>query len=762
MSTPDAGSKPEAELDSLGRRKGKRPTSLERLSGTVLVSEIKRRSRAFQREQEPLSSLDLDCSSDDQEAIESLPNREDIDEESVYEEEVSSSDDDDDEEEEEEATQQEQGRNLLIGSKELRHAITNEFMCPKCQKLSFEYEEDNYSGLAAGVYACCTTRDCGHTVSICHILGRRQNDSNGDAYVPKSRSQFPDYAVNHNVVLMMQHLGIGNRGLALILASLGLAPGYGNKDKWNKAKEELGFALEVVSKQVLEENTAAEITATKKDAEDKVDKWIEEERCTFGDLPTEADIDSKRKEVLEVENGKVGLAVGMDGAWQKRTVGVGQYNSRTGHNLAVGGRTGKIVNAIVYSKHCRRCEYYEKHKVPVPEHRCSRNYDDKMSAKAMEPLAAVQHCVEISKRTGDGVQAYVATLITDDDSTTRANCKHSYKQQMIQQYGSYNKAQRDAFGWPRKKGGKSFVDDHGKLPTNTPAVKTFLSDIGHRVKCFGKVMYQLKKKLGEKKKDINKHVTKYDCDRIKHLAGHFFKQKINQNLSFDEFCDRSHCIYLHHFDIHTNCDKEWCKRKQVESGIITERDLPDDYSIAGGHFRGTETDGQKQFFELIKKHLSPYVTTDMLRQVYHSFSTQKNESLNRKMVAVADKNRFLGGTMTLNDRCLLVVITDSVGYEEGWKCIHKKLGIPYHPVLQEYARRRDKEENNAKVRYKTPKVKKKRVKDRNKRLRDGLYADRKDRSDGVTYGTGIAIGLQQPTTPKRKKREDILLEPRVI
>jgi hypothetical protein len=699
----------------------------------------------------------------DDAAVEPLPNREDIDEESEYEEEVPSDDDDEEEDDDEDKESEEiqQGRNLLIGSKELRHAITQEFMCPKCQKLSFEYEEDTYSGLAAGVYACCTTRGCGHTVSICHVLGRRQQDGNGDAYIPKSRSQFPDYAINHNAVLMMQHLGIGNRGLAMILAFLGIAPSYGNKDKWDKAKDELGLALEVVSNQVLEDNTASEIAATKKYAEAEVDKWIQEERSTFGDLPTAEAINKKRNEVLGMSDGKVGLVVGMDGAWQKRTVGVGGYNSRTGHNMAVGGRTGKILNAIVYSKHCRKCESYNDRKLAVPDHRCSRNYDDKMSAKAMEPLAAVQHCVEIAKRTGDGVQAYVSTLVTDDDSTTRANCKHSYQQQMINQYGTFNPRQRDAFGWPRKKDGKGFVDDHGKLPTNTPAVQTFLSDVGHRVKCFGKVMYTLKKKLGESKKDINKHVTKYDCDRIKHLAGHFFKQEVNQSLSFDEFCDRSHCIYLHHFDIHTKCDKEWCKRKQVEAGILTERDLPDDYSISGGHFRGTATQGQQQFFEMIKKLLLPYLAKDMLRQVYHAFHTQKNESLNRKMVAVADKNKFLGGTMTLNDRAMLVVITDSVGYEEGWERIHKKLGIPYHPILRDYAKRRDKEEDNAKLRYKKPKVKKKRVAARNKRLREGIFADRKASKEGVTYGTGIAIGLQQPQTPKRKKKEDIL-ESRVL
>ena len=376
--------------------------------------------------------------------------------------------------------------------------------------------------------------------------------------------------------------------------------------------------------------------------------------------------------------------------------------------------------------------------------------------------------MEIAKRDGNTAQAYVHTLVTDDDSSTRANCRHSYKELMIKRYGTFNKAKRDEFGWPRKKDGKSFVDDLGKLPIDVPAVKEYLSDIGHRVKCFGKVMYALKKKMGDKKKDINRHVTKYDCDKIKHLAGNFFKQEVNQQqLTFDQFCDRAHCIYLHHFDIHTKCDSEWCRRKQVEEGLITTRDLPDDYSIAGGHFRGTETAGQKKFMETIKEGISSYLSREAMWQVYHSFSTQKNESINRKMVAVAEKNHFLGGSMALNDRALFIVITDSLGYEEAFRWINNKLGVPFHPMLQQYSKRRDRDDAKRAVLRKKPSVKKKRVTTRNKTLKEGLNADRKAKKDGITYGSCIAIDYADHRTPKRKREggeEDTLDDygPRVL
>ena len=57
----------------------------------------------------------------------------------------------------------------------------------------------------------------------------------------------------------------------------------------------------------------------------------------------------------------------------------------------------------------------------------------------MEGQAAVQHCLNIGTQpTG----VYVHTLVTDDDSTVRANTKHSYKAI----------AQRDYPGYTRKAG----------------------------------------------------------------------------------------------------------------------------------------------------------------------------------------------------------------------------------------------------------------------------------------------------------------------
>jgi hypothetical protein len=725
-------------------------TEAEKLKGTIPHSEVRLKNKRFWISNRSILEEEEDDGADDNGSY--LAGSEEEEDSSMESEEDSSEDEEGSEDEDDAHLQQ--GRNLLIGSKELEHCVTKEFMCPKCKELSFEFEEEIYSGLASGAYACCTTPQCGHSVSICHVLGRRQESSNELAPRKKTKSTFPDYALNHYAVLMMHMLGIGLRGMEIVMSFLGLAPGVGSRPKWKNATDDLGVALEIVSKQVMEDNIAAEVEATKIAKEKELDEWILEQRTLDGKQPSVEDIETKRKQLLQLEDGKIGIAVGMDGAWQKRTVGVGQYNSRTGHNMAVGMRTGKILNVVVYSKHCRMCEIYEKKKVEVPEHRCSRNYDTKGSAKAMEPLAAVQHCVEIAGR--DGNLAYVHTLVTDDDSSTRANCRHSYKEQMIKKYGTFNKRQRDEFGWPRKKDGKSFVDDLGKLPMDIPPVKEFLSDVGHRVKCFGKVMYGLKKKMGEKKKDINKHVTKYDCDKIKHLAGNFFKQEVNQQLSFDEFTRRGHCIYLHHFDDHSCCDKEWCRRKQVEAGLITERDLPDDYSIAGGHFRGRSTVAEKKFMEIIKGAISVYLSREAMWQVYHSFSTQKNESINRKMVAVADKNRFLGGTMALNDRALLVAITDSLGHKEAFRQIHKKLGVPFHPMLEEYCKRRDKIDHKESIRRKKKSVKKKRVATRNKTLKEGLLADQKAKKDGTTYGSCIAIDYSDNRTPKRKREDGVI------
>ena len=127
-----------------------------------------------------------------------------------------------------------------------------------------------------------------------------------------------------------------------------------------------------------------------------------------------------------MEGNKIGITAGMDGAWQRRGSGHA-YNSLTGYNYMLGGMTSLICGLQVFSKKCRVCAVARKNNTPPKEHRCPLNFDEDKSAKSTEGHGAVRHCVEIFKRTADKAQAWVHTLVTDDDASTRANVKWNLK-----------------------------------------------------------------------------------------------------------------------------------------------------------------------------------------------------------------------------------------------------------------------------------------------------------------------------------------------
>ena len=177
---------------------------------------------------------------------------------------------------------------------------------------------------------------------------------------------------------------------------------------------------------------------------------------------------------------RMGLTATMDGAWQKRSSG-NNYNSRTGHNFAIGGFSGLIIAVAVFSKHCRMCEVAKKRNKQPKAHRCSKNFPME-SAKSMEGIGTVEHCKSTFSRQGPKTRAYIRQIVTDDDSTTRANLRHSIKAVLDDNYGDGGWQKKDH--WPRVDNvpDKPYVKDNGLMPLWVPQVLLYLCDISHRVK----------------------------------------------------------------------------------------------------------------------------------------------------------------------------------------------------------------------------------------------------------------------------------------
>ena len=478
----------------------------------------------------------------------------------------------------------------------------------------------------------------------------------------RRQSKFKEYPINYALIILMQLLGGGTDTIAAIFAFLGLSPSYGGYDKWKALEDAIGEAEQLVSREICNENIQSVVSEYQEKAKEQYTAWLP---IAEGQEATQEAKIAKMQELLHLKDGRIGIRVGMDGAWQRRAIGFGSGNSKSGHNFCVDLLTKKIINAVVYSKQCTTCERWKKSGKPVPPvHRCSKNFDG--SSKSMEAEASIQHKVDLeTKDTG----VYIHTLCTDDDSSVRANTKHSLDDLARRDYTEYHGRNKHITDWPytetRSVDGKTsrtYAKDTGHLPLQCYPIDRYITDKNHRVRCIGKFLFS--KELQSKAKITPPgKMSKEEALKLKKYAGYYLKQDINQQLPFVEFVRRAPCMYLHHFNDHSLSNMQWCKilQSQRTDGIQPT-------VLAAGYmrrFRHLESD--KKLFDKLQELYKPYLSKESLWQCYHGDDTNKNESLNRKCTAVAPKNKYLSGTKSLDDRIRLVVVLDSVGYVVGLK-----------------------------------------------------------------------------------------------
>jgi hypothetical protein len=611
----------------------------------------------------------------------------------------------------------------------------NKFPCPGCRRKGHLQVKQYFKGSISDLVITC--QRCQERVIIRSPFHKRnENEEAFDHRNPKATTSFSDYYINYSLVLMMQLLGVGPDGLGIIFGFLGLAASKGQYAKWKQIQNVVGIAEEEVAKAVMKDNLEEEIEAVKATAKEQFNEWYF--RGGGSTKPTDERVQRMRT-LLKMQGDRVGIGVSMDGAWQRRAIGLGSGNSHSGHNMAVGCHTGKIINLVVYSKSCITCNRYKKKNLPRPQHRCPKNFDRRQSSKSMEPKASVQHKLDIDR--GES-KAYIHTLLTDDDSTVRSNMIHSYSAVANRDYPGWNQdggCGKGGTDWPycvkvSKKGVtyKHYYSDKGKIPLDLPPIQTFLSDIGHRVKCIGKMVFKMKVRT-ENPNEIG--LQRWECLKLKKQAGYFLKQPANQELPFDTFKKRVHCIYLHHFNDHSCCDVSWCK-------VLKSRRTEEPLQLTPAYlakFRCRQRDAE--LFQRVKNGYAPYLTDTQLKMVYHKFSSNKNESLNRRVTAVAPKDRYFSGTKSLNDRICNVVVTDSVGYVQGFRRILHKIDneLILSPVIEEWCYRKDQTMTREDTHRKKPEVKQRRAEAINKEIREGKLADARSKRDGMDYGSGIAL-----------------------
>jgi hypothetical protein len=623
-------------------------------------------------------------------------------------------------------------------------------------------EVDAYAwGVTTDIVVSCTRLQCKFQRVICPSIKvgeqPKRNAENIDdetltttttrqsasAYNPKDYTLFRKYPINYQMILLTQTLGCSTEGLDIIFGHLGIAPAKGGYNKWKALQDSVGEAQHIAADEVCRENCANVVRAYNAKAEEHILARIPEEG-------TAEDKEAMKQDLLHSKDGRVGIAVGMDGAWQRRSIGFGKMNSLSGMNFCVDLLTKKIINSVVYSKQCTTCKRYRAINgagAQVPQHRCSQNFDPDDSSKSMEAEAALVHKEDIElKPTG----LYIHTLCTDDDSSVRANTRYNrtaYYNNLLGE-GNWSK-EDDNVDWPfkyveRADGSTRIAyepasKDVGHLNLLCYPIDRYTTDVNHRVKVMLKGVFALK--TTSKKVPPGK-LALAECHRLKKYAGLFFKK--NKLLPFDEFKRRAPCMYLHHFGDHSCCDIEWCKPLQS-----TRTDGIEPFVMTPAYkrrYRDRNSELDQKVFKLVEENYAPYLTDKHLYQCYHGFDTNKNESLNRKCSATAPKDRHFSGTMSLADRFKYVTVHDSVGHQEGIRRIFLHLGIDLEcacPVLEEWARRVDNDKKNKACYRQKPENKKKRSANISKLVQKWSLGKQHAASSGKDYATGAAVSNEK-------------------
>jgi hypothetical protein len=487
------------------------------------------------------------------------------------------------------------------------------------------------------------------------------------------------YVINVLCILLMYSLGIGIEGFARVLGYLGVRPSVGSDLHWRALENTMFSTIEKVSKACMLDNIKAELLAVK----EKLNGGV-----------------TKSKE-------RFGLFTSWDMGWQKRSSGRA-YNSPSGVGFLLGGYTKKVLCLSVFSKICATCTADTRANRQPTEHRCPKNHTG--SSKSMESIGALQCVKELYDKTED---CYVCGICTDDDTCTRGILSHSFRE----------KYPTDRTKWPRKENG-TILSDPGKLPLSMPEVQFKYADKVHRKKCYGSGQYNIEK--------TDEQLKKPECERLKRNFGLCLYQKAGPatGKTMAEFKTGITAVLEHTFNNHEYCSKEWCK-------FMTDTDAELDDIDTKSRFLD-KTKGET--YDKMKKLHDSHTTPEKLEQLFHDFSSQKNETMNKKMTVTAPKDKTFCTTMSLTSRTQVVSIRDSVGELEAVKRILQELGYQrMPPSTREFLIRADKLASYHKTRREKADVKVNRNKAKTEKLRTELQKQEQDRKRGFTYESGIAL-----------------------
>jgi hypothetical protein len=201
----------------------------------------------------------------------------------------------------------------------------------------------------------------------------------------------------------------------------------------------------------------------------------------------------------------------------------------------------------------------------------------------------------------------------------------------------------------------------------------------------------------------------------------------------------------HHFNDHSKCSKDWCQWRPAGKKDPAEN--------TKGVKRSSDNNKWKTCYEVFET----YLTDAYLKQTYHGFDSQKNESLNLKVATVAPKHKCFSKTKSLMDRIALVVILDSIGADAGISRIIAKIrgrqraALP--PNTHAFLFAADKEAKRKKAYNAKPETKAHRAKKIQKQIKRKILEDKSAQKKGLYYYSGVVVAPETAEKKKKKKKK---------
>jgi len=169
-----------------------------------------------------------------------------------------------------------------------------------------------------------------------------------------------------------------------------------------------------------------------------------------------------------------------------------------------------------------------------------------------------------------------------------------------------------------------------------------------------------------------------------------------------------------------------------------------------GYYRCKVKD--KKLYDEIMGVYSRFITPDMLIQLNHMWSTQKNEAMNTSVSSYAPKNKHYSGTDSLLTRVGIAGACQVIGFAAFWTKVYQAYETDIDPNLLSILSSRDEKKVKNNARAGTKQGKSKRSRKKHEKINKTQKEYTEGYSAGLQYEAGIALRIAKNSLPPAKDR----------